>query len=96
MSRKDIKIQELVSKLESLAIETSKLTKELKDLTSDPNEIEVGDTIRVLNRLNYQLGVRGTVTKVTKTRVYFKVTGDSTSTEHYRAYHNVEKVLTVN
>lgn len=95
MSRKEIKIQELVSKLENLAIETSKLTKELKELTSDPNEIEVGDTVKVLNRLNYQLGVRGTVTKTTKTRVYFKVAGDNTSTEHYRAYHNVEKVTTV-
>lgn len=92
MSRKDARIQELVSKLESLSIETSKLTKELKDLTSDPNEIEIGDTIRVLNRLNYQLGVRGTVTKTTKTRVYFKVTGDNSSVEHYRSYHNVEKV----
>lgn len=95
MSRKDERILELVSKLESLAIETSKLTKELKDLTSDPTVIEIGDTIRVLNRVNYQLGVRGIVTKTTKTRVYFKVVGDKSTTEHYRAYHNVEKVATI-
>lgn len=94
MSRKDEKIQELVKKLESLSIETSKLTKELKELTTDPAEIEIGDTVRVLNRVNYQTGVRGIVTKTTKARVYFKVVGDNSQTEHYRAYNNVEKIIT--